>query len=369
MLALEARYLNGSDVSLDTLLIDLTEGSLRPTAPRARAFAVSADGARLAVASHYALWCGPAGEPERLAPLQRLDPTRDVVERLGFNAAGDTLLVALRRDGAPWLDLSRLPVALSGRPILQRADAGAPADSAWARWGATEAVAVRPSPFPGLYQSVRTSLFFLERTEREAPNGGAQWFFDLHQRDSADGSERILARQIAPFACSVSPDSMWVAMAGAEYHHDYGGGVSRTLWIASAVGLEFSRVTRLGEPRAEVVVTALAWRAGRLWFLTPDGLWSVSPTDGRARRVIVGPSRPAWADELPGPAHVLSCVLPDTHADSTSALRQCQGLRAQGLPAWVAGPAGGPFRVAPAPPRTPAPPTAPARQPGPLAHG
>lgn len=346
LLALEARYLDGADVSIDTLLVDLTEGSVRPTAPTARAFALSADGTRLAIASHYALWCGPAGDPAQLLPLQRLDPTRDVVERLGFNPAGDTLLVALRRDGGAGLDLSRIPLAAGGRPVAWRAADGAPADSAWARFTATEPVPVRVNPFPGLYEPVRTNLFFLERTDRDSPNGGAQWFFDLHHRNNADGSERVLARQIAPFACSVSPDSMWVAIAGAEYHHDYGGGVSRTLWLASPDGLEFSRVTRLGEPRADLKVTAMAWRAGRLWFLTPDGLWNVSPTEGRARRVRLGPPRPAWADELPKPARVLACFLPDTHADSTSALRQCLGLRAQGLPAWVAGPAGGPFQVA-----------------------
>ena len=242
--------------------------------------------------------------------------------------------------------MSAIPVAGRLRGSAQRVREGAPADSAWARLGADEVVAVRSNPFPGLYQSVRTDLFFLERTDRDAPNGGAQWFFDLHHRNSADGSERVLARQIAPFACAVSPDSMWVAIAGAEYHHDYGGGVSRTLWLASPDGLEFSSVILEGRPHADVAVTAMQWRAGRLWFVTPEGLWVVSPGDGRARRVDVGAPPPKWARELPAPTRVLTCVLPDTHADSTSALRRREGLRAQGLPAWVMGAAGGPFQVA-----------------------
>ena len=98
-LAVEARFLDGADTAIDTLVIDLTEGSLHPASPQAMTFALSADEEQLAVASRYAIWCGPAGRTVALVPLQRLDPTTDLVERLGFNAAGDTLFVALRRAG------------------------------------------------------------------------------------------------------------------------------------------------------------------------------------------------------------------------------------------------------------------------------
>jgi hypothetical protein len=178
------------------------------------------------------------------------------------------------------------------------------------------------------------------------PTAGA-WLYDLHWRGSREGEERILAKSIVVHASLVSPDSQWVALAGAVAKADYGGRLGRCLWLASADGKTFYTAQVEGVRDLESLpITSFTWNRGRLWFLTGGGLFDLEPGVGRARRIPLGPDSPGWCATLSDGASIYTLAFADSFPDSTRAVDMRETLRRDGWPAWVLVEPSGSFRVA-----------------------
>jgi hypothetical protein len=214
-LAVEAALEGQGDPILDTLLVDLSRGGVSMRSPRPLRMAFHERRGLMAVAARYALMLGSSESPESLRVLTALNPARDTVDRVAFASGGDTIFVMSHPPGGAGFDIVATSLADGRQKLVNRVSTQREADSLWSRrLPNREPAAVAAIPFSTVYLPVRGAVFHLERSERGSPAGGT-WLYDLHRRVVATGEENVLARAVAIYATVVSPDSGWVAFAGA----------------------------------------------------------------------------------------------------------------------------------------------------------
>ncbi|TPW12817.1 MAG: hypothetical protein FD129_1392, partial [bacterium] len=337
-LAAEARFESSEGVATDTLLIDLTEGSLSTREFRPSLFALDRGGARFTAISRYALVAGTLENPERLERLAGHDPARLESVRLAFSARGDSILLLTRARNSSSYELAAWPFP-SGRQVVRsrHADRSSALRAFAASTDDGQPLAVEEVPFPHLYQTIGSNLFHLEPSQVPVPGVSSLWLFNLFHRNRDLGQSRLLATQVAPYECLVSPDSGWIAMAGHKARPDYGGRLDKSLWIASADGSIFFSVSPPGgRGPNSAAVRAMTWRDGHLWYSTPDGLFDLDPVAGRSRRVVLGAPAPAWSANLEAGTPLWTLLSRSGATDTVQAVRERESLREKGWPAWVA---------------------------------
>ncbi len=332
-LAVEARSLQGRDAVVDTLLVDLSSGSITERNPRPLLAAFDPAGTRIATLTRHALRLGPAASPGESEVLATLQPGSGSVRRMKFTAGGDTLL--LLRDTRLYTETVAMECGSGRQSIVDRRPRSSDAADTWGMAAPGEMEPVEPAPFGSIYLPVRIGLFFLERSMIEVQGLEGRWLYDLHFRNDVEGTEVLLARNFVPHLTRVSPDSVWLAVAGSMARPDYGGGVSPGLLLLSTDGRTVYTVRPEGAPAASLSVTAMAWSGGTLWLTTEKGLFRVDPEVGRALPVSVGPAAPAWTDSLDRSLELTSLVFQGIESDTSSAVPRREELRRVGFPAWI----------------------------------
>ncbi|HEX7877799.1 MAG TPA: hypothetical protein VF720_00215 [Candidatus Eisenbacteria bacterium] len=347
-LAVEARFESSDGVATDTLLVDLTEGSVATRQFRPSHFALDAGGRRIVAAGRYAMVTASLDDPDRLERLSGRDPARQEVVRLSFTARGDSVLLLSRTRGSVRYELSAWPWP-TGRQAMRlitssRTDAIRAFNAAAS---ATRPLAVEEDPLPHLYRQIGSNLFHLEASQTPVPGVPSFGLFNLFHRDMERGQSKLLATNVAPYDLLASPDSAWVAVAGHRAVADYGGRLVKCLWIASTDGAIFFSVAPTGERSYHPAdVRAMCWVSRKLWYSTPDGLFSVDPATGRAVRITLGPPPPVWSAQLAPSTPLWTLLSRSSAIDTAEAVRERERLRKDGWPAWVTTWQGDRFRAA-----------------------
>jgi len=347
-LAVEARFESPDGVATDTLLVDLTLGSVATRQFRPSIFAVDAAGRRIVAADRYAIVTTSLAEPERLERLAGRDPARQEPVRLAFTTGQDSVLLLSRTRGAVRYELSAWPWP-TGRQAMRLITASR--EEALRAFNAAASsrrtLAVEEDPLPHLYRTIGANLFHLEASQTPVPGVASFGLFNLFHRDTSRGQSKLLATNVAPYDLLVSPDSTWAAIAGHRAVADYGGRLVKCLWIASTDGAIFFSVSPSGERSFHPAdVRAMSWVAGTLWYSTPDGLFTVDPTTGRAVRLTLGPQPPVWSAQLTPSMSLWTLLSRSSATDTAEAVRERERLRKAGWPAWVTVWQGDRFRAA-----------------------